>query len=60
MNWNTGPFSPPSRRGAAPFNKMSRYLKRYKKGRPYCGRLSGEESRQPINVNALNPQRSVQ
>jgi feruloyl esterase len=35
--------------------------KRYKKGRPCCGRLLGEKTlKQPFNVSALNSQRSVQ
>src|SRR5215472_3677043 len=34
--------------------------KRYKKGRPCCGRLLGEKTlKQPFNVGALNSQRSV-
>ena len=36
---------------------LAAMVKRYKKGRPCCGRLLGEKTlKQPFNVGALNSQ----
>jgi hypothetical protein len=39
------------------FPGVATFPTRYKKGRPYCGRLLREKTKQPFNVCALNPQK---